>query len=79
LRLGDLTLRKWHYQTGLPSLVNCESCQLQALSSRLPAAPMTATINRDMASNPDEAPGVIPKRACDRLAAGAALIVRVHE
>jgi len=44
LRLGDLTLRKCRYQTGLPSLVNC-----------LPGSPMTATINRDKASNHNKA------------------------
>jgi hypothetical protein len=57
LRLGDLTLRKWHYQTGLPSLVNCEPCQL------LPAQPVTVTvtINRDKASNHDKMLRVILK------------------
>jgi hypothetical protein len=56
LRLGDLTLRKRHYQTGLPSLVNYKPCQLPAS-----APPMTATIDRDKASNPDKTLRVILK------------------
>jgi len=40
---------------------------------------MTATIDRDKASNPDKTLRVILKWACDRPAAVAALLVRVHE
>jgi hypothetical protein len=44
LRLGDLTLRKPHYQTGPASPVNRKSCQ----SFAKPIA--SATIHRDAAA-----------------------------
>nr|HEV8008558.1 hypothetical protein [Bradyrhizobium sp.] len=57
----DLTLRKWHYQTGRPSPVNCRPSQLQA-SSCSPGPLMT---NRDKAPSHDKRRGQArdPERA----------------
>jgi hypothetical protein len=57
LRFGDLTLRKWHYQTGRPGLVNRKHWSTSGLVNRSPGPLMTATINRDKAPSHDRRRG----------------------
>jgi hypothetical protein len=60
LRLGDLTLRKRHYQTGLPSLVNYKPCLLPA-SAADDRDNRPRQLTADKASNPDKTLRVILK------------------